>query len=128
MSEYSNTLKRVELLHQIIDVDVKRIGYVDNDSRKTLHEKIMKASDQELLDIENDFEKTKHMSLREIEEYRSKENEEHQQFVSLSERKTSIMDFNLDANSLAILNGTKKPDEQQPKGIKANPYEKSALK
>lgn len=128
MSEYSNTLKRVELLHQIIDVDVKRIGYVDSDSRKTLHEKIMKASDQEFLDIENDFEKTKHMSLREIEEYRSKENEEPKKFISLSERKTSIMDFNLDANSLAILNGTKKPDEQQPKGVKANPYEKSALK
>lgn len=129
MSEYINALERVNLLHKIIEVDVKRMGYVSNEDRKQLHDKIMNASVHEIVGIHDEFEKTKDFSLREIEEYRKSDDHETKQFISLSERKNSIMDFNLDANSLAILNGIKKPisiDDQEKKVKKFNPYDPSS--
>lgn len=106
MTDYNNVVERINLLHEVCAVEVKRGGYFSPAERFELKDYLLSLDDKGLESYKVEFEKTKTMTLPEIAYYRESKILEIKN-VFLTDKKTSIMDFDLDETSMAILNGDK---------------------
>lgn len=120
---YPEILERITLFYEVLEVELNRKGALNAKERETLKDSILILNQEDLKEYKENFEKTKHLTLIEIEEMETKK-EEPDRFVVMNGLRNHILDFNLDKNSLEILNG------KQPEPIKeiAQPTNKNITK
>lgn len=120
---YPEILDRITLFYEVLEVELNRKGALNAKERETLKDSILILNQEELKEYKENFEKTKHLTSIEIEEMETKK-EEPDRFVVMNGLRNHILDFNLDKNSLEILNG------KQPEPIKeiAQPTNKNITK
>lgn len=105
---YPELLERINLFYEVLDVEINRKGALNAKERESLKDSILILNADELEKYRENFEKTKHLTSLEIEEIEAKK-EEPDRFVVMNGLRNHILDFNLDKNSLEILNG-KEPE------------------
>lgn len=108
---YPEILERITLFYDVLEVELRRKGALSAKERESLKDSILILNSDELEKYRENFEKTKHLTSLEIEEIEAKIDEP-DRFVVMNGLRNHILDFNLDKNSLEILNG------KEPKPVK----------
>lgn len=108
---YPEILERITLFYDVLEVELRRKGALSAKERESLKDSILILNSDELEKYRENFEKTKYLTSLEIEEIEAKIDEP-DRFVVMNGLRNHILDFNLDKNSLEILNG------KEPKPVK----------